>query len=280
MRNLPYRNPVLAGFHPDPSVCRVGSDYYLVVSSFEFFPGLPVFHSTNLTDWEPVSFAWHRESQFDMAAAGASRGLFAPTIRFHSGEFFITVTDVSGTGNCIIRSGTPYGPWSDPVPVAQGGIDPSLFFDDDGTAYFCTNADVGGIQGIALSVVNPVTGKLRSPVRHICPGSGGRWPEAPHLYKFDGLYYLMLAEGGTEYGHMETLFRSASPWGPYVPCPHNPILSHRNALANPVQCTGHADLVEDGKGNYWAVFLGVRPLPGLLLHNLGRETFLAPVKKG
>ncbi|TAH55464.1 MAG: glycoside hydrolase family 43 protein [Treponema sp.] len=277
MKTLPYRNPVVPGFHPDPSVCRVGPDFYLVVSSFEFFPGLPVFHSTNLVNWEPISFAWHRESQFDMAGAGASRGLFAPTIRFHAGEFFITVTDVSGTGNCILRSGTPYGPWSDPVPVAQGGIDPSLFFDDDGTAFFCTNAEVDGSTGIALSVINPVTGALRSPVRHICAGTGGRWPEAPHLYKFDGLYYLMLAEGGTEYGHMETLFRSESPWGPYTPCPTNPVLSHRDAVSNPVQCTGHADIVDDGAGNLWAVFLGVRTLPGVLLHNLGRETFLSPV---
>jgi len=148
---------------------------------------------------------------------------------------------------------------------------------DDGTAFFCTNAEVDGSTGIALSVINPVTGALRSPVRHICAGTGGRWPEAPHLYKFDGLYYLMLAEGGTEYGHMETLFRSESPWGPYTPCPTNPVLSHRDAVSNPVQCTGHADIVDDGAGNLWAVFLGVRTLPGVLLHNLGRETFLSPV---
>lgn len=278
MISLRYQNPVIPGFHPDPSVCRVGNDFYLVNSTFEFFPGIPIYHSRNLVDWELVGHAWTRKSQFDMTGASASRGLFAPTIRFHSGEFFITVTNVSGTGNCILRSGKIEGPWSDPVPVAQGGIDPSLFFDDDGTAYFCSNATVDGKEGIALSVINPVTGETRISARHIARGSGGRWPEAPHIYKYHGLYYLALAEGGTEYGHMETLFRSASPWGPYIACPHNPILTHRDDAKNPIQCVGHADLVDDADGNTWAVCLGVRTLADTLLHNTGRETYLAPVR--
>ena len=277
MNPVRYRNPVIPGFHPDPSVCRVGSDFYLVNSSFEFFPGIPIYHSRNLVNWELVGHAWTRKSQFDMTGAGASRGLFAPTIRFHAGEFFITVTNVSGVGNCILRSGKIEGPWSDPVPVAQGGIDPSLFFDDDGTAYFCSNASVDGKEGIALAVVNPLTGEIRSPIRHICAGTGGRYPEAPHLYKFRGLYYLAVAEGGTEYGHMETLFRSASLWGPYTPSPHNPILTHRNDATGAIQCTGHADFFDDAEGNSWAVCLGTRPI-GPLLHNTGRETYLAPVR--
>lgn len=271
-----FRNPVLRGFYPDPSICRAGDRFYLVNSSFEFFPGLPIHSSRNLVDWDWVGYAYTRKSQFDLTEAGSSRGLFAPTLRFHDGMFYLCVTDVSVLGNCILHSRDIGGPWSDPMPVAQTGIDPSLFFDDDGIAYFCTNATVGSQQGIALSIVDPMTGKLRSSIRHICGGSGGRYPEAPHLYRTRDKYYLMLAEGGTEYGHMETLFRSDSPWGPYEPCPGNPILSHRNLGSHPIQGTGHADICEDGQGNWWAVCLGIRPI-GPLLHNLGRETFLAPV---
>jgi alpha-N-arabinofuranosidase len=182
------------------------------------------------------------------------------------------------------------------VPLVAVGIDPSLFFDDDGTAYLCTGGEVGGHKtergrdhggdangggagssfGITLSIVDPDSGEILEGPWLISRGSGGRWPEGPHLYKRRGVYYLLMAEGGTEYGHMATVFRAASPWGPYEPCPRNPVLSHRDRGSDPIQCVGHGDIVEDGAGNSWLLCLGVRPL-GPLLHNLGRETFLSPL---
>jgi len=271
-----YNNPVLPGFHPDPSVCRVGDTFYLVTSSFHYFPGIPIWASSNLVEWKLVGHGISSHEQIDLSGTPASRGLFAPTIREHGGRFYITCTEVDRLGNFIIHAERPDGPWSRPFPVAQGGIDPSLFFDGDGTAYLCTGGEVESDFGIALSVVDPDSGEIFEGPRLINRGSGGRWPEGPHLYKRDGRYYLLLAEGGTEYGHMATIFRAASPWGPWEACPRNPILSHRDDARNPIQCVGHGDIVEDSLGNSWILCLGVRPL-GPFLHNLGRETFLAPL---
>jgi len=271
-----YKNPIIQGFNPDPSICRVGNDFYIVNSSFEFYPGVPIYHSKNLVNWNLIGYCLTRRSQDELLNARASGGIYAPTIRYHNDMYYMTTTNVSHGGNFIVHAKDPSGPWSEPVWVDQGGIDPSLFFDDDGTVYYCSNATVDGKMGIALSIIDPMTGERLSPIQHICSGSGGRYPEGPHLYKINDWYYLMIAEGGTEYGHMETIFRSKSPWGPYEGCPHNPILSHRDRTYSPIQCTGHADMVEDQNGNWWLVCLGVRPLKGML-HNLGRETFLAPV---
>lgn len=271
-----YQNPILSGFHPDPSICRVGDIFYLATSSFHYFPGIPLRRSRNLVDWDLVGYGISRPGQIDLAGTEASRGLFAPTIRERGGRFYIACTEVDRFGNFLVSAPAIEGPWSDPVPFAVGGIDPSLFFDEEGTAYLCTNGEVDGTPGIALSVVDPDTGAILEGPRHVCAGSGGRWPEGPHLYRRGGAWYLMLSEGGTEYGHMLTAFRAHSPWGPYEACPRNPVLSHRDAARSPVQCVGHGDLVDDAAGNWWLVCLGVRPL-GPLLHNLGRETFLAPV---
>jgi len=286
-----YRNPVLPGFHPDPSVCRVGGTFYLVTSSFHYFPGLPVWRSSNLAEWELIGHGISSREQLDLSGTPASRGLFAPTIREHRGRFYITCTEVDRLGNFIIQAERPEGPWSKPLPIAQRGIDPSLFFDEDGAAYLCTGGKVGDLAtmprcegawrgepgfGIALSVINPDSGEILEGPWLICRGSGGRWPEGPHLYSREGRYYLLLAEGGTEYGHMATVFRADSPWGPWEACPRNPILSHRDCARSPIQCVGHGDIVDDGGGNLWMLCLGVRPL-GPPLHNLGRETFLAPL---
>ncbi len=276
-----YQNPVLPGFHPDPSVCRVGDTFYLATSSFHFFPGIPLWRSKNLVDWELVGHGITRPSQIDLAGTGASRGLYAPTIRHRKGMFYITCTEVDRGGNFIIAAPSIEGPWSDPILIRAGGtgiggIDPSLFFDEDGTAYLCSNGEVDGAGGVALSVIDPGSGAITERPRHICAGSGGRWPEGPHLYRIGGMYYLLMSEGGTEYGHMVTAFRAPTPWGPYEACPRNPVLSHRDSGLHPIQCVGHADIVDDVMGNWWLVCLGVRPL-GPLLHNLGRETFLAPV---
>jgi xylan 1,4-beta-xylosidase len=277
-----YRNPVIPGFHPDPSVTRVGEDYYLVNSSFEFFPGVPVFHSRDLVHWRPIGYALTRDSQLPLQGARASGGVFAPTIRYHQGTFYMITTNVTGGGNFFVTARDPAGPWSEPVWIrGQGGIDPSLFFDEDGTVYLQSTGGApgaGGERGIHQSTIDVATGELLSQPRLIWSGTGGRYPEGPHLYRIRGRYYLMISEGGTEYGHMVTIARSESPWGPFEACPHNPILTHRDTqMDQPVQGTGHADLIQDHEGHWWMVFLGFRPVGGGYWHHLGRETFLAPV---
>lgn len=274
---MKYKNPIIKGFNPDPSICRVDDDFYLVTSTFEFFPGVPVYHSKNLVNWELVNYCLTKDSQLPLEEARSSDGIYAPTIRYYNGTFFMTTTNVSYGGNFIVHTKDVYGEWSEPAYVDQGGIDPSLFWDDDGTCYFVSNGlDENGRVSIFLCTLDPFTGKKYTETKLISYGCGGRYPEAPHIYKKNGYYYLMLAEGGTEYGHMETMQRSKNIWGPFEPCPHNPILSHRDA-PGPIQATGHADLVEDQNGNWHLVCLAIRPIKGMQLHHLGRESFLAPV---
>src|SRR6185312_6704441 len=273
-----YRNPVLPGFYPDPSVVRVGEWFYLVNSSFEFFPGVPLHRSRDLVHWEPLGQVLTRDSQLPLGHAGPSGGIFAPTIRYHAGTFYLITTNVSHGGSFFVTATDPAGPWSEPVwlEMSGGGIDPSLFFDDDGKVYLTST---GREPGIYAAQIDIATGKLLTAPRIVWKGTGGRYAEGPHLYKIAGRYYLMISEGGTEYGHMVTIARATSPWGPFEPCPRNPILTHRNTpLSEPIQATGHADLVEDGEGHWWMVFLGIRPQGGYYWHHLGRETFLAPVR--
>ena len=271
-----YCNPVIKGFHPDPSICFDGQWFYLVTSTFEFFPGVPLFRSKNLVNWELIGHCLHTDVQCVLEGAACSGGIYAPTIRYHQGTYFMVTTNVSHGGHLIVHTRDPLGPWSPPVYVDQGGIDPSLLFDGD-QVYFTSTLWADGRQAIAMCQVDPFTGEKTAPTRIISHGMGGKYPEAPHVYKINGKYYLMLAEGGTEYGHMVTLQQSDSPYGPYTAGGPNPILSHRDAQTGKIQCTGHADLVEDAQGNWWMVCLGIRPL-GPMLHNLGRETFLAPVQ--
>ena len=268
-----YSNPVIPGFYPDPSACRAGEDYYLVTSSNEYFPGVPIFHSRDLVHWRQIGHCLTRASQVPLQRCASSEGIFAPTIRYHNGTFYVTTTNVSAGGNFVVHTDDPAGAWSEPVWIEQGGIDPSLFFDADGRVYFSTNGDPAGIYQCEIDLK---TGKRRTETRFLWEGSGGRFPEAPHLYYINNNYYLMIAEGGTEYGHMVTVARSASPWGPFEPCPHNPILTHRDRGFHPIQGTGHGDLVEAHDGSWWMVFLAFRPHGGDF-HHLGRETFLAPV---
>lgn len=279
---MKYRNPIISGYNPDPSICRVGEDYYIVNSSFEFYPGVPVYHSRNLVNWELEGYCLTEESQLDLHGCRPSGGIYAPTIRYHQGTFFMTTTNTSGKGNFIVHTSDMKKGWSQPAWVDQGGIDPSLLFDDDGTVYFAsTSMDSEGNTGIFLCQVNPFTGERLTESVVISRGCGGRYAEGPHLYKWFGKYYLMLAEGGTEYGHMETILRSDSPYGPFEACPHNPILTHRDDMREEIYCTGHADMIEDHNGNWWMVCLAIRPCQEkkdrVLLHNLGRETFLTPV---
>ena len=273
---MPYQNPIIPGFHPDPSITRVGEDYYLVTSSFEYFPGVPIFHSRDLVHWNQIGHVLDRESQLPLTGCRPSGGIYAPTIRYHEGLFYMITTNVSGMGNFIVHAKDPAGLWSEPVLIQQGGIDPSLFFDDDGKVYFTGTGPVNGVQGIAMFEINPMTGEQLSPVHLAWEGTGGRYPEGPHIYKIDGWYYLMISEGGTEMGHMMTAARSKTPMGVYEACPHNPILTHRNDMEGIISGTGHADLVQAHDGNWWMVFLAFR-MSEPYFHHLGRETFLAPV---
>lgn len=273
-----YENPVLPGFYPDPSVCRVGLDYYLVTSSFAYFPSVPIFHSRDLVTWKQVGHCLDRPSQMQLGEAPTWGGVWAPTIRHHDGLFYVTTTNVSSskyfespTGNFIVTASRPEGPWSEPVFVDQRGIDPSLFFDDDGSVYFTTSH-----EGALQSRIDVKTGQLLSEPRVVWGGSGGQYPEGPHLYRVGDYYYLLLSEGGTEYGHMVTMARARSPSGPFEPCERNPILTHRS-VKSPIQGAGHADLVEAPDGSWFAVALAFRPKGYPPCYHLGRETFLCPV---
>ncbi len=234
----------------------------------------PVNGIRDLVHWRLIGHCLTRESQLPLAGAKCSGGIYAPTIRFHRGLFYMITTNTSHGGNFIVTTPDPSGEWSEPVWIDHPGIDPSLLFDDDGKAYYSGTA--GRQDGIWQFEIDVTTGAKLTEPRLVWPGTGGRYPEAPHLYRIRGAYYLMIAEGGTEYGHMETIARSASPWGPFEPCPRKAILSHRDRGAHPIQATGHAELFEDASGNWWMVFLGIRPKGGRF-HHLGRETFLAPV---
>lgn len=271
-----YRNPVIPGFNPDPSVCRVGEDYYLVTSSFEYFPGLPIYHSRDLVNWRQIGHCLTRDSQLPLERANASGGLYAPSIRYRDGVYYVVCTNVSGGGNFYCTATDPAGPWSEPIRVAIGGIDPDIFWDEDGKTYFIHPG--GG--GVRITPIDIATGEVTGPQTQVWNGTGGRHPEAPHVYKKDGFYYLMIAEGGTEYAHGETIARSRNLMGPYESCPMNPILTHGNQLAqsNLIQGTGHADMIQAADGSWWMVFLAYRTTsPGAYYHLLGRETCLAPV---
>ncbi|MFD4636099.1 glycoside hydrolase family 43 protein [Lentzea sp. NPDC058436] len=265
--------PVIAGMHPDPSVCRVGDDYYLACSSFEYFPGVPVFHSTDLVEWKQIGNALERPSQLRLTTGTpSSAGVYAPTLRHHDGRFWLIVTNVGAGGNALYTATDPAGPWSDPIPLpGVEGIDPDLAWDADGNCW-CT------VAGVSQYRINPSTGEtFGAPTRLWSGEPGAKAPEAPHLYRIGEHWYLLIAEGGTERGHAVSVARASTPNGPFEPCPANPVLTHRGT-GEPVQNTGHADLVQAPDGTWWMVFLGVRPgggTPGW--HVLGRETFLAPV---
>jgi alpha-N-arabinofuranosidase len=290
-----YANPILAGFYPDPSICRVGDNYYLVNSTFSYFPGITIFQSKDLVNWNLIGYALKGPEQLNLDSMGVSRGLFAPSIRYNDGIFYITCTQVDRGGNFVVTAKNPAGPWSNPVWIPQiNAIDPSLFFDDNGKAYIVYNSippdnkslypghrtirmyefDFNNLKvtGSEHLIINGGTDIKKKPV----------WIEAPHILKKDGYYYLTCAEGGTAYDHSEVVFRSKDVEGPYISYENNPILTQRNLDPNrpfPITSTGHADFVQTPAGDWWAVFLGCRPYPPYKedYYNLGRETFLAPV---
>ncbi len=288
-----YRNPVIAGFHPDPTIVRVENDYYLVTSSFAYFPGLPIFQSRDLVNWELIGHALTRRSQLVLEnGEGISRGIFAPTIRFHDGLFYIITTDVDGIGNFYITSRNPAGPWSDPIRLPEiKGIDPDLFFDRDGRVYITHN---GEPEGPALYDGHRAIWmwEFDLEAQRVIPGSGKLivnggvdlskkpiWIEAPHLYRINDWYYLSCAEGGTADQHSQVIFRTRSLTEPFIPYENNPILTQRDLdpeRHDPITSTGHADFVQTPEGEWWAVFLGIRAYDRDF-HNTGRETFMLPV---
>ncbi|MFO7445961.1 MAG: glycoside hydrolase family 43 protein [Ignavibacteriaceae bacterium] len=291
-----FTNPILAGFYPDPSICKVGEDYYLVNSTFSYYPGIPVHHSKDLVNWKLIGYVMNRPEQMNLDSLGVSRGIFAPAIMYHDGLFYVTCTLVDAGGNFVVTAKSPEGPWSDPVWIPEvNGIDPSMFFDEDGKAYILYNSVApddkplyDGHRTIRMYEFDLVNMKVTGGETILINGGTDIskkpvWIEGPHIFKKDGYYYMIAAEGGTSDQHSEVVFRSKKVNGPYGSYENNPILTQRHLDPKrefPVTSTGHADFVESKPGEWWAVFLGCRPYePGEEgYYNTGRETFLAPVK--
>jgi len=289
-----YTNPILAGFYPDPSICKTGDDYYLVTSTFAYFPGLPIFHSKDLVNWQQIGSAMDRPEQLDLEGAGVSRGLFAPTIRFHKGLYYIVCTLIDKGGNFIITAKAPAGPWSSPTWIKEiDGIDPSIFFDDDDNKGYIVYNSIppnnkslyDGHRTIRIREFNYTDMKPVREEKLLINGGTDIskkpvWIEAPHILKKDGYYYLICAEGGTGDNHSEVVFRSTNVLGPYISFEKNPILTQRDLdikRSNPITTTGHADLVQTNEGKWYAVFLACRPYEENY-YNTGRETFMTPVE--
>lgn len=280
------KNPLLPGFYPDPSICRVKDDFYMITSSFSYFPGIPVFHSRDLAHWEQIGYALDRPSQLPLSPYDISGGIYAPTLRYHDGIFYIITTNVMYMGNFIITAENINGPWSEPHYLKDAeGYDPSLFWDDNGKAYFIASHT----QPLAASDDQPViyiseidlnTFSLIGEKTDLWKGSLAEpiWPEAPHIYKVNGYFYLLIAEGETEHFHSVSIARSKELCGPYTSYRGNPILTQRYlGMEASIANVGHADLIELEDNTWYAVFLGSRPYGGYH-KNLGRETFIAPVK--
>ncbi|MDU7147798.1 MAG: glycoside hydrolase family 43 protein [Clostridium sp.] len=281
-----FNNPILSGFYPDPSICRANDVYYLITSSFAYFPGIPIFHSKDLVNWKQIGHVLDRPSQLQLDGVGISGGIYAPTIRYYNGVFYVITTNIGNGGNFIVTSKNPEGPWSDPYWIEDApGIDPSLFFDDDGKVYYTGTAQaIDSVEfhesEIYCQELDLKTMKLVGERFGLWRGAlkNAKYPEGPHLYKINDYYYLIIAEGGTEHFHAVTIARSKNIFGPYEGYDGNPILTHRHlGKKYPISNPGHADLIETQNGEWWMVALASRPYGGYY-KNLGRETFLVPVE--
>lgn len=287
-----FYNPILPGWYSDPSICTNGEDYFLVTSTFAYFPGVPIFHSTDLVNWKQIGHVLNRPEQLPLNGQKISEGIFAPAISYnpHNQTYYMITTNIR-RGNFYVKTKDPFGEWSDPIwlPKVQG-IDPSFLFDDDGRAFIVNNDTPDGgstydghrairivefdvekdtIKGESKMIINGGVAFSEKPI----------WIEGPHLYNINGSYYLMCAEGGTSVNHREVIFKSSSPFGKFKPWKENPILTQKNLDENrelPVTCTGHADLIKRSNGEWWVVFLACRPIENKF-ENLGRESFLMPV---
>jgi alpha-N-arabinofuranosidase len=287
-----YHNPILQGFYPDPSIVRVGNDYYLANSTFAYFPGIPIFHSRDLVNWTQIGNAIDRPDQFDFTGLGVSEGMFAPSISEHAGTWYIVNVCVGCGGNFVITAKSPAGPWSKPTFIRglDGAIDASLFFDDDGSAWIVYNAPPPGralyeghraiwLQHFDVATCQTTSDRTLLVNGGIHPEAKPIWIEGPHIFRKNGFYYLIAAEGGTAENHSEVVLRSKSVTGPYVAGPTNPILTQRDLPKDrpaPITSSGHASFVMTPKGDWWAVFLATRPYSDDF-YNTGRETFMLPV---
>lgn len=279
-----FQNPVVRGHAPDPSVIRVGEDFYLANSSFRYLPGIPILHSRDLVNWQTVGFAVSRPAQYRRDGEPGEINLFAPTLRYYDGVFYLICTnEADNQGNFYVTATDPAGPWSDAIWVDREAFDPSLFRDDDGQWYYlrrslefgATDGALGPIVQANIDIKTGELGEMR-PITANRRGFSSNDIEGAHLYRRGDWYYLFAAEGSSWKGHMQTIGRSRSPWGPFEPAPHNPVLTHRDLVAHPFQTIGHAELVDDASGNWWALTLGTRHPAFSSHHTLGRETFLVP----
>lgn len=280
------RNPILPGFNPDPSICRVGEEYYIATSTFEWYPGVQIHRSRDLANWHLVSRPLTRAAQLDMRGNPDSCGIWAPCLTYADGLFWLIYTDMKryegnfkDGHNYLVTAPSIEGPWSDPVYLNASGFDPSLFHDEDGRKWLVNlkwdyRQQEGGDRfgGILLQEYDPERKRLVGPIRTIFTGTSMKLTEGPHLYRRDGWYHLLVAEGGTGYNHAVTMARSRELTGPYAVHPDNPVLTTRDDAENPLQRAGHADLVDTPDGETFLVHLCSRPLPGTRRSPLGRET--------
>ena len=292
-QKITLTNPIMKGFYPDPSIVQVGSDYYLVNSTFSYFPGLPILHSKDLKNWKQIGNVIDRPSQMDFMGERLTRGLFAPGISYYKGVFYVTCTDIDNDGNFVATATDPAGPWSNPIKIPQvRGIDPSIYFDEDtDKAYIIYNSDAPdykplypGHRTIRMYEFDYKNLKVVGEEKQLVNGGVDLskkpvWIEGPHIMKREGWYYLYAAEGGTSVNHSEVILRSKDVWGPYVPYEGNPILTQRELPSdrpNAITSAGHAQFLKGPDGKDYMIFLAVRPYEGDY-YNTGRETFIAPV---
>ncbi len=282
-----FNNPILSGYHPDPSICRVGEDYYLVNSSFEWFPAIPIYHSRDLVNWELIGYGGTDPERVNLKDnLRCNGGIYACTIRYHEGLFYIITTNIDGNGNFYITASDPAGEWSEPVELNCPGIDPSLFWDEDGKCYYVGHGNITGVeswnmqQGAWLQELDTKAGKLVGERVQLTHGhaNNAQWAEGPHIYKYEGKYILTVAEGGTGHNHSITQFTADNIYGPYTANMINPVITHRHLGQNyPIVAVGHSDIVQTQNGEWWMVALGIRNFKDNKKY-LARETFLVPMK--
>ena len=275
-----FRNPIITGFNPDPSICFANGTYYIVTSTFEYFPGVTIWESKDLMNWSYCDSVLKTVRHLDLDRSPDSLGLYAATLRHHNGRFYMVTTNKYLKFNFVVSAENIHGPWTEPKVIWKTGIDPSLFFTEDGRCFYTSNGEIDPYtksRGIFGAFINPDTGEMLEQFRPISAGCGGSSTEAPHIYFRKGWYYLILAEGGTGMGHHVCALRSRDIHGPYEQCPFNPVLSHASRKGHDIQCTGHADLIDIGDDRWIAVFLATRRNTSVPLTTLGRESFMAPV---
>lgn len=280
-------NPILRGFHPDPSICRAGEDYYIATSTFEWFPGVRIHHSRDLVNWRPLTYALTRKSQLNMEGDPDSGGVWAPCLTYDDGLFYLIYTDVKSrqgafkdTPNYLVTAGNIEGPWSEPVYLNSSGFDPSLFHDDDGRKWLVNmlwdhRTGNNSFAGIVLQEYSATEQRLTGPVIPIYKGTELKLTEGPHLYRKDGWYYLITAEGGTQYNHAVTVARSKQIEGPYETAPNHPLLTSAGNRELELQKAGHASLVHTHTDEWYMVHLCGRPVKDPSAISAGRQRFSA-----